>query len=383
MTALGCNGSDEGSGGTGADGGELLDASQMLEIANENIRLDKELDAAEDRIIAECLEARGFTVHDMRELGQNEPYELNTVVDYYPADGFLPEADVAAQYGFGWWAQTEEMFDSQETQDYYEATSDFDDVFDQEFDNAAFESLPDDERRAWRVAYEGEEATASLEYDPGAGGEEAGGSGEDGSLEFGDGGAEGSPKPGGCKLEMIEALYGELQQVPIDEEEEYLVWEWRPLAPEVDLDAAEAEYAARIADANGGFIACIDERGYPGWEFNDAGVLAMTDYSSLLYTGEVYEEELPEGEERPADTDPPVPALPEDVPDDFDGKREYETDMAVAFAECGDETGYRGTATSTYDQVIAEQYTAIETDVYAWQGEIKDYTAKAQELISG
>ncbi|PRY56007.1 hypothetical protein B0I28_111113 [Glycomyces artemisiae] len=378
MTALGCNGSDEGSDDA-AGGGGLLDAAQLIEIANENIRLDMELSAAEDRIIAECLEAQGFTVHDMVYLGQNEPYEVDTVVYSYPADPFLPTVDDAAQYGFGWWADTEEMWESQETQDYYEATSDLGPET-PEFDNSAFDALSEAERRAWRVAYQGEEAVEALEYDPEAGGEDAGG-GEDGALDFG-GGGESGPEPGGCQLEMIEQLYDAPYQVEIEGTDQ-VDWEWRPRAPEIDLEAAGAEYAARIADANGGFLDCIDERGYPGWEFNDEGTLAMIDYSSLLYTGETYDEGVPDGEDRAEDTNPPVPDLPEDVPDDFDGKRAYETDMAVAFAECGDETGYRDTATSTYDQVVAELYTAIETDIYAWQGEIKDYTAKAQELISG
>ena len=56
--------------------------------------------------------------------------------------------------------------------------------------------------------------------------------------------------------------------------------------------------------------------------------------------------------------------------------------MAVAFAACGDDTGYREAATSAYDAVVAEQYAAIEVETYAWQDQIRDYTAKAQELIA-
>jgi hypothetical protein len=387
LSAAACSGSGGDSEGSEEEGEtktvEAIDAALLLEMVNENIRLEKDLDAAEDRIIAECLEAQGFTIHDQRYLGQNEPYELNSLVDFYPADSFLPEVDVAAEWGFGWWAQTAEMFDSEETQEYYEETLDFGDDDAAEFDNSAFESLPDDERRAWSVAYQGEEATAALE---GTGGEtEEGGTSDDGSLEFGGGETASAPKPGGCQLEMIEALYGEPQQVALDSiegEEEYLVWEWRPAAPEVDLATVESEYAARMTQAQSAFLSCIDERGYPGWEFNDTGSLSMLDYSSLLYTGEVYEEELPPGVEAPEDTSPPVPDLPEDVPDDFDGKRAYEVEMAVAFAECGDETGYRETATSTYDQVLAEQYTAIETETYAWQEDIREMTVNAQELIA-
>jgi hypothetical protein len=378
--------SDDSSGDSDADAssdGEVVDATALLEMVNESIRLEKELDAAEDRVIAECLEAQGFTVHDQRELGQNEPYVLDTLIDFYPTDSFLPEADVAAEYGFGWWAETAEMFDSQETQDYYEAT--WDTPFDDEevFDNSEFESLPDDERRAWSVAYWGEEATAALE-DPGEAPDGGAESSANGELEFGDGETPSSPKPGGCQLEMIEALYGEPRQVAIDEESDYLVWEWRPKAPEIDLDAIESEYAAGMADAHGGFLTCIGDAGYPGWEFNDTGRLAMGDYSSLLYTGEIYEEEPIPGEEPPpADTNPPVPDLPEDVPDDFDGKRAFEVEMAVAFAACGDETGYRETATANYDTVMGEHYAAIEVDTYAWQDEIRNLTAEAQELIAG
>ncbi|MDN3239122.1 hypothetical protein [Glycomyces tritici] len=364
---------------TGADG-EAVDAAGLLEMANENVRLSKELDAAEDRVIADCLEAQGFEVHDLRELGQHEPYEMQSLVDYYPTDGFLPEANIAAEWGFGWWSQTEEMFDSQETQDYYEAT--FPDPFADEpvFDNSKFESLPDDERRAWRVAYQGEEATAALE---GTGEPVPDGSSEDGSLEFGDGEVQGEPKPGGCQLEMIEALYGEPQQVELDFDGGYLVWQWRPVQPEADYDAMEAGYAEQMADEHAGFLGCIDEAGYPGWEIDDLGRLDMQDYSAMLYTGEPYDPGTIPGEEAPVDTSPPVPDLPEDVPDDFDGKRAYEVDMAVAFAECGDATGYRETALATFDAAVNEQYAAIEVDTYAWQEQIRGYTVKAQELIAG
>jgi hypothetical protein len=376
-----CTDSGGGSDEAGdPEGGTAVDAAGLLEMANENVRLSKELDAAEDRVIAECLEEQGFDVHDLRELGQHEPYEVTSLVDYYPTQGFLPEAAIAAEWGFGWWTETEEMFESEETQDYYDAT--FPDTFDDEpvFDNSAFESLPDDERRAWRVAYQGEEATAALEGT----GEPTGGdeSSEDGSLEFGDGEMPSGPKPGGCQLEMIEALYGEPKQVELEVEGGYLTWVWQPEQPAVDYEAMEAEYASRMSGEHGGFLDCITEAGHPGWEFDDTGRLVMRDYSSMLYTGEPFEEFVP-GEEVPADTSPPVPDLPADVPSDFDGKLAYEVEMAVDFARCGDETGYRQTATSTYDAVVAEQYAAIEVDTYAWQDQIRDYIVKAQDLIAG
>ncbi|WP_205326891.1 hypothetical protein [Glycomyces sp. YM15] len=363
-----------------ADGG-TVDAAGLLEMANENVRLSKELDAAEDRVIAECLEEQGFDVHDQRELGQHEPYELTSLVDYYPTQEFLPEASIAAEWGFGWWAHTEEMFDSEETQDYYEAA--FPDPFADEpvFDNSAFESLPDDERRAWSVAYQGEEATAALEGTGEPAGE--GGSSEDGSLEFDEGAMPSGPKPGGCQLEMIEALYGEPKQVELDLDGGYLMWQWRPEQPVVDFEAMEAEYANRMSEEHGVFLDCITEAGYAGWEFNDTGRLVMSDYSAMLYTGEPFDEGVPPGEEAVADTNPPAPDLPADVPADFEGKRAYEIEMAVAFADCGDGTGYRETAASTYDTVVAEHYTAIEVDTYTWQDQIRDYTVKAQELIAG
>lgn len=359
---------------------EAVDAAGLLEMANENVRLAKELEAAEDRVIADCLEAQGFEVHDQRELGQNEPYELASLVDMYPTAEFLPEADIAAEWGFGWWAQTAEMFDSEETQEYYAEA--FPDPFADEpvFDNSEFESLPDDERRAWSVAFQGEEATAALEYTGEPTEEDV--SSEDGSLDFGDGETPSAPKPGGCQLEMIQALYGEPKQVELDLDGGYLVWEWRPEQPVVDYEAIEAEYAGRMTGAEAGFLSCIDEAGYPGWEFDESGRLAMHDYSAMLYTGEPFDPGAPPGEEPPVDTSPPAPDLPDDVPDDFEGKRAYEVDMAVAFAACGDDTGYRGAATSTYDAVVAEQYAAIEVETYAWQDQIRDYTVKAQELIA-
>jgi hypothetical protein len=363
-------------------GAEAADAATLLEMVNEGYRLDKELSAAEDRIIAECLEAQGFTVHDKRYMGQYEPVESDSLAEFYPAGEFLPEADVAAKWGFGWWAQTAEMFESEETQLYYEELWGFEDDDEPVFDNAEFESLSDDDRRAWSVAYQGEEATAALEYDGGAPEDDT--STGDGSLEFGDSGVQAGPEPGGCQAEMITALYGEAELVPIDGDAEFMDWRWRPEMPVIDLDAVEAEYAVRMADAEGAFLSCLADGGFPGWEFDERGVLAMLDYSSLLYTGEVAsDEDLAADMGVEPDPAPPVPDLPEDVPDDFEGKRAFEIQMAQVFAACGDDSGYRAAATSTYDTVLVERYTAIETDTYAWQDEMRAAITAAQDLIAG
>ncbi|MEU6859262.1 hypothetical protein AB0B28_10385 [Glycomyces sp. NPDC046736] len=373
LATTACTESSDPNTQTAAEGG-TVDPSQLVEMVNEGLRLEQELTAAEYRIITECLEAQGFTIHDQRYVGQNNLYEVESLVDHYPTSEFLPEADAAAEWGFGWWAEQDS--ESDEAQAYYEEAFDF--PWDDEpvFDNDAFESQPDADRRAWAVAYHGEEMVADLEGT----GEASGGSAEDGELEF-EGGTQTGPKPGGCLLEMIESLYGDLRQVEIDPESGSMTWQWELTAPSIDLDAVTERYAADTAEAQEPFLSCLAEGGHPGWVFGEDGRLAMSDYSSLLYTGEIYEEEWLGDGPRPADTTPPVPDLPGDAPTDYEGQRAYEIDMAVAFAACADDTGYRETADTAYETILADQYAAIETETYAWQEEMRQLITKAQEII--
>jgi hypothetical protein len=83
------------------------------------------------------------------------------------------------------------------------------------------------------------------------------------------------------------------------------------------------------------------------------------------------------------ETVPGMPEHPEDMPEDYEGQREYEIEMAVDFAECGDETGFREAAATAWEELLAERYQALEQDLYAWQDEMRTALDRAQDVLGG
>ncbi|MCH7232215.1 hypothetical protein L0U85_15320 [Glycomyces sp. L485] len=122
------------------------------------------------------------------------------------------------------------------------------------------------------------------------------------------------------------------------------------------------------------------ERGRGEWRFAEDGRLHTASYGLRFYLDG--RSGIDESFESEGETEiPEAPALPDDIPADFDDKRAYEADIAVDFAECGDETGYRQTATEAWEAAHAEQYAAIEAETYAWQEEMRADIERAQDLI--
>jgi hypothetical protein len=355
---------------------ETLDVS-LAELVNESARIESELDAAENRIIRACLEAQGFTAHDEEELHTPEPLELESLSgDYYPHEASFPDPDAAAEVGFGQWAQSEEALESGEAAEYEEDHGEW--VEDPDpVDNTAFAALPEDERRAWYVAYVGEEKAPGYEWKFTSDGEMMEDPGpvtvddEDMDAQF--------AKPGGCELEMIESLYGEPVLVESERDEEgFDRWVYRPANPVHDSGAwtgIETAYAEAVTDAQTAFTDCLAERGHPGWEFTESGGLPVWEYFAPLYL----DEDLLEG----SDTGVEAPPLPAGLPDDYEGRRAYEITVAVDFTECDAETGYTAASVAAYDQAHIDAYTEIEDDLYAWQTEMNDALVRAQEVIEG
>lgn len=339
---------------------------QLTETHNESLRLSAELDAAEDRIIQTCLEAQGFTVHDPIEFIVFEE-ERESFMDPPPYLWFLPTVEEAQRRGFWQWSElgTEGVEDGdalEAERDEFEArmgwfSFDSEDMEAQE--ESEFESLTDDEKYAWYVAYGGVEWANAMHPDV-AGGD----------LETGEGGEEeaGNPPPGGCKLEMLEAVYGGLEEG----EDEYSV---RPAQPGGDWTAMKERYAEGTADAEEAFLDCLDERGHAGWEFYDGEILVHS-YLVAAGDGEYPLTEYPDAGVR-------WPDPPSDVPaeDDAQGWLDFERALALDFAECGDESGYREAAEHAWQQAQLRYYLDMEGATFAWQADMRDLIEQAQEAI--
>lgn len=347
---------------------------QLTDTYNESRRLTEELDEAESRIVQTCLEAQGFELHDPFELEGTPAAERESFMDQPPYDWFLPTVEDAQRRGFWQWT-TIDGYENVEGGDELDAEwSEFQAEMDwtmimlsgQDDDELPeFFSQPEEDQFAWYVAYGGQ---AWAEYmHPDLAGIEPAETSED---------TEGPmmPPPGGCELQMLEAVYG--QDALDDMDEDWTPGDLRPEPPNGDWTAMTDRYAEGTADAEGDLLDCLDARGHDGWEFYD-GQLFVHSYLSEAGDGEYALTSYPD-----AGTNWPDP--PGDVPDPDDpqGWLDFERALAVDFAECGDESGYRAAAVDAWQQAQLHYYLEVEGATFAWQNDMRDLIAQAQAAIS-
>lgn len=343
---------------------------QLTEMYNESVSLIEELDAAEARIVQTCLEEQGFDVHPPEEFTSWPPEPRESFMDQAPYDGFLPTVEEAAHRGFWQWSKisgAEEFEDGTLYAEYQEhERAVYGPLGLEELGEEVLEFylLDEADQYAWYIAYAGEAWAA------GAHGELAGV--EPAVNDDGEAVAT-APRPEGCKGQMVEAVYGGFGE---SEDPEY--WDLsmvRPQQPDGDWTAMNDRYAERTADAEGDFLDCLSDRGREGWEFYEGDMLVH------MYLHEAGEGEFALHSWEDSGTRWPDP--PEDVPaaDDVAGWLAFERALAVDFAECGDETGFREAAAHAWEQAQLHYYLDIEEATFAWQEEMRGYLEKAQEVL--
>jgi hypothetical protein len=378
---------DDGGGPAGGpadpDAGEVFEEDRLVTMVNESARLLYELENAENRIVQNCLEREGFTVHDQLWFSTVEPEAQDALYSAGDWGDWLPESAEAAEYGLGVWATTAEG-QADEDLDAYRADQGFTaDAGSPETaaaggganlpDNGEFEALSPQDRYDWYVAFYGE-ATAAGENGHLLGDDapEAADGGSGGEIDLGGDFDYVQPEPGGCQREMIDALYDDLRLVEDPEGGEYRSanWAWRPDNPMDDfasIEEADIAYREALAPVQGELIDCLEGKGRSGWEFDEEGTLPLSDYFYELYEGAADVHDHPD--------------LLDDAPADYEGKKAFEIAFAVDLAACGDETGYRDTAEQAWADSRNDHYLAIETDVYAWQDEIRSILETAQQVL--
>jgi hypothetical protein len=380
--------------GFGGGDEDSSDEARLLDMLNEGYRLESEMAKMEQRLVLKCLEDKGHTVHDEWEMQHWGDYEQKQLIDWYPVDDFLPKREIAEKWGFGQWANSEDAWDSPEAEEYQKERwgDDEDDDNWTEPDNSAFEALPKEQRYDWYVAYYGDEK-ASEQYDwilmdeedwedfdeedwDLENGEDFEGDRPGGELDF-DEEEYVEPKPGGCELEMIQALYGEPELVEESwGEETWTYWSYRPERPgeEDDWEELQFAYRDRIIDQEEKFLDCVYDKGRGDWEFDENGYLGIWYFWEQVYYGD----ELDYGDWEP---DWVVPEVPADMPTDLEGRKDYEIAMAVDFVDCGDESGLRESAVEAWEETQISYYLAVEEEHFAWQQQVKDVLEKAQDLL--
>ncbi|HEX2144355.1 MAG TPA: hypothetical protein VHG10_07600 [Glycomyces sp.] len=399
--------------GIGGGDDDKSQEDRLVEMMNESRRIEGELMAAEYRIVQNCLEEAGFTVHEPYMMEVYEEPEQDSLTYYYPHEDFILDPEEAAEWGFGQWANAPDGWEDPASEEYYsDQEEEYEDEGWEEPDTSEWDALTPEEQYDWYVAYQGEEyaeyswgtreewANGFEESEEGveeelteeeiAALEEEAAEEESGEIVVEESDTE-EPKPGGCQLEMIEALYGEptMQEETWEEDgesETYTYWIYRPENPaygdseENMWEDIEAEYAATMADKQTEFIDCITPLGYEGWEFTEYNSMPIWEFFGTLYYQNASEEDsgmmMDMGE-----SDVEVPPLPEDAGKSYEEWKAYEIQMAVDFADCGEKVGYADASEKAYDDAHVEAYAAVEEDVYAWQEDMNDAIAKAQEIL--
>jgi hypothetical protein len=387
---------------------EPSDEERLVEMLNENSRLESELMAAEFRIVQNCLEAAGHTVHEPWAMEAWEPEEQESLNSYYPHEDFLIDAEEAAQYGFGQWAQGPEA--DPEAEEYWAAQDEEGEMEGDHYeepDYTEWEALAPEEQYAWYVAYQGEEYVLEMhgteaEYvammsgegeedlteEEAAALEEEAATEDEGEIDVEEQEAWEEPKPGGCQLEMIEALYGEprLVEHTYESDGESLTdkwWEYRPENPlnredsETMWEDLEADYAAAMGDKQADFIDCITAAGYEGWEFTEYNSLPVWDFFSALY----YQDDPEMAGMMSGDSEVEVPPLPENAGSSYEEWKAYEIQMAVDFAKCGEDLGYAEASEKASDDAYIKFYSSVEEEMYSWQEEMSNSISKAQDIL--
>lgn len=344
---------------------------RLTDMYNESVRLTGELDEAEARIVQDCLEEQGFELHDNDLLeGFQEPAR-ESFLDTGPYEQFLPTEEEAALRGYWQWVNidsSDELADPELEAAHQNHLLELGFPPEEEMEEIPeFFYQPNEDQYAWYVAYGGDTWAASKYSDLGGPGLKTNASGEDLYI---------NPRPEGCLLEMVEAVYGGFTAVDNDEEN-WTDWTWRPEQPMPVGGDLEEDYAERLAGEERDFLDCIDESGWGGWEFAD-GYLAVNEFLH-----EAGEGERPTSSYEGSAGSWPDP--PDEVPaaDDFEGWLAFERGFALDIVACGDETGFRDAAEHAWQQEQLRLYLDIEDATYAWQEEMRGYLANAQEVIEG
>ncbi|THV35636.1 hypothetical protein [Glycomyces buryatensis] len=382
-------------GDEAGEGGDGDAATRLVNALNESTALQQELSAAELRIVQTCLEDQGQTVHDQYELAPWDETEQESLVEYYPHEEFLPSAEEAEKWGFSAWTNTGEGSEDPELDAAIADVNPEGEDEMQDVDNSEFETLSPQEQFDWYAAFYGEEYATeyygwaleeegSIEEAETA--ETAEGDAASGEIDVEGGDGYSEPKPGGCKLEMIHALYGEPEEVTEDlgDGDSFSHWSYgleMPTGTEESWQEMEDGYRAAVAEVEDAFLTCLSEGQLGEWEFDESGYLPIWEYFIVVYNGGEGGDlsEFPVGEMPDYD----IPEIPADLPSDYEGRKAYEIEMATGFVACGEETGYSETAGNAWDQVQLDFYLSIEQELYAYQESVREAIDKAQGLIEG
>jgi hypothetical protein len=331
----------------------LLDESQAL---------TAQIVDAQQRLILNCVERGGHTVHDRHEgvmwgfqkhlLGQRGDRGLP----------WLPDREITAEWGLGVWTSVDDMYGSDEHREFEALAMGEVDTF-AGTDNSAFEALDDADKFDWYAAYYGQERALF----------------EHGHLvgeRPGDppGGLIGTVEPAGCMGEVTAALGLEPVFVPVPAfGDDAGTWSTFPPPPGTEAFAGALDAPMREARrTESAILDCLEASGWGRWAFSESGELHLYPFVNRAYYGDDFTS--------PAAT-AGVPEPPDDVPADPHARRAWEVAFMTDVHDCAEETGFAEDAEQAWNRVYGEYLLDLETEIYAWQEEAREIVSRAQELL--
>ncbi|MFC4335810.1 hypothetical protein [Salininema proteolyticum] len=384
LAVAGCDfRTSEAAGPVGDDSAEQSESEPVpdidpVDMVNETDRLEVELGALERRILRDCMEGEGYTVHDEWQLAEPRVHERDTIADGDYETEFFQSMEKAETFGFGAWVNTG-IADRPRWSDLagqYKSWG-FEDVGEEESegggeesapqDNEEFQLLPDEDQYDWYSGFYGEEAAEAL----------YGWMVQDGPVgpEHPD-----TFAPGGCTADMLDAVYGD------DAPEEVNAWTFgsgkvygivfeHGVSSEAQ-DQRESVVAEAVDAEAGQFFSCVGEKGYPGWEFVNGAQL----YPKAYWLEAVYADRTDVFEEYVGEISYPEP--PEHLPSNLDEVVEAEIAMATAWADCNDRAGLKEAMVEAYTQFDIDYYKGRTREYLDYQDAILDAIETAEEAAS-
>lgn len=335
------------------------DEARLIAALAEADDVSYEITAIFGRLARQCMEDKGFTVHDETVWYQPEPLEDDEDQLRFEAPSEqIPTAEEASENGFMAWTQTYDGSELAPPDPEEELMEPYWELLD-----GPYYELPVEERKAWDRAYYGPEVVTWRE------------DGDADSLTL--------PEPGGCDGEVHRAIYGEPVKWSAPEDPEYVSWLWgeeNPLYAGWNHAEQLRTWRDLTREEERAFLTCLDEGGDTGWDLNDEGYIDTFFYLHALYPQDPANAGI-EFDPLPDWQLALMPEVPADAPYDYDTAFAIEVELAQDFAACADETGYREAGQTQWRALHIGRMLDHEAEVFAWQETMNGYLETAQDLL--
>lgn len=323
------------------------EADSVTDALHESVTLATELQTAVNRLVVDCMEDQDFNVHPLwltQPVTPEHSLSASVLGDKPPEFYEIPTLKDAKKEGFG----SNVLSDP---------------------DGAGFESEPEEDDPYYEESEKYQDEYRKAQY-----GDEyvewmAGKESDDNE------GLPPAPLEGGCTGEVSKVVYGEPVQPDPDTEDENASPYYGIAMPEVGDGSRQRELyeTAEMLDARDGLSKCIEDEGYPYFEYNqDYGfdLIVYVDRFYKMYSGKL------------ADNDDVTDyQLPKGAPWEFDEAFEAELAFATVVAQCADDTGFRKTMNDSWDAALGQVAVDSEEEIFAWHDNLQSTLEKAQDLI--